>query len=448
MQIRAQAALFPCISIFEVIAIYTLLTKQKEFMKIPHNSTLDICMYQGGYGSGKTWVGSLLGLLLCRKYPSCTGLVCAKQFTLLKDTTLESYLTHLENLGYKSEKEYKYNKNDRKICLSNGSTIIFRGVENPEKIKSLNLHWIEIEEASQITEGAFRQLLGRLRAKPKEGWHNFRYRLFGHTNPQANKGWIYKKFVTNKQENCRLIIAPSSDNTFLPEHYIKSMQEDYDPEYYRINVLGEHGDYTSGLVVKYFSDSENIRKIPYDCNKTLYLTCDFNVDPMCWVLAHIEDNKIFFFDEIIIENTTTQQTIDEFIRKYPEHKGEIVINGDASGDNRSAQSEFTNYMIMKRSLENYGYKPKFKLKNFNPPILNRIQAFNAKVCNSCGDRNLFIDNRCKKLLYNIYNLSFKEGSSIVNIPSLKQIANEHDLKFLEHPFDAASYLVEYYFPIK
>ena len=61
MKIRAQAALFPCISIFEVIAIYTLLTKQKEFMKIPHNSTLDICMYQGGYGSGKTWVGSLFG---------------------------------------------------------------------------------------------------------------------------------------------------------------------------------------------------------------------------------------------------------------------------------------------------------------------------------------------------------------------------------------------------
>ena len=127
-------------------------------------------MYQGGYGSGKTWVGSLLGLLLSRKYPSCTGLVCAKQFTLLKDTTLEAYLMHLENMGYKYDIGYKYNKNDRKISLSNGSTIIFRGVENPEKIKSLNLHWIEIEEASQITENAFRQLLGRLRAKPRPEW--------------------------------------------------------------------------------------------------------------------------------------------------------------------------------------------------------------------------------------------------------------------------------------
>ena len=42
----------------------------------------------------------------------------------------------------------------------------------------------------------------------------------------------------------------------------------------------------------------------------------------------------------------------------------------------------------------------------------------------------------------------KEGTSIVDVPSLKQIKNDHDLKFLEHPFDAASYLVDYYFPIK
>ncbi|MBP3846777.1 hypothetical protein J6I39_03405 [bacterium] len=51
-------------------------------------------------------------------------------------------------------------------------------------------------------------------------------------------------------------------------------------------------------------------------------------------------------------------------------------------------------------------------------------------------------------MHNVYNLSFKEGTSIVDVPSLKQIKNDHDLKFLEHPFDAASYLVDYYFPIK
>ena len=49
------------------MAIYKLLDKQKEFIEIPHSNSLDVAMYQGGYGSGKTWCGSLLGILLAQK---------------------------------------------------------------------------------------------------------------------------------------------------------------------------------------------------------------------------------------------------------------------------------------------------------------------------------------------------------------------------------------------
>lgn len=56
-------------------------------------------------------------------------------------------------------------------------------------------------------------------------------------------------------------------------------------------------------------------------NLPLHLTCDFNVDPMCWCLAHKDDKNIYFFDELVIENTTTQQAIDEFLRRYPNHQG-------------------------------------------------------------------------------------------------------------------------------
>mgnify|MGYP003293791030 CR=1 FL=1 len=88
----------------------------------------------------------------------------------------------------------------------------------------------------------------------------------------------------------------------------------------------------------------------------------------------------------MIEKTTTQQCIEEFIRRYPNHKSEIIINGDASGDNRSTQSEYTNYAIIKNALLEYGYKDiKFRLRDYNPPILNRISAFNARVKNSKGE---------------------------------------------------------------
>ena len=41
---------------------YNLLDKQKEYIEIPHNESLDVAVYQGGYGSGKTWCGALLGI--------------------------------------------------------------------------------------------------------------------------------------------------------------------------------------------------------------------------------------------------------------------------------------------------------------------------------------------------------------------------------------------------
>ncbi len=429
---------------------YKLLDKQKEFIEIPHSQSLDVAIYQGGYGSGKTWCGSLLGILLAKKYPGSRGLVGAKEYELVRKTTLVAYLDHLENFGYKEDKDYTYNKVDKIIKFSNGSEILFSSLEDPEKFKSLNLHWAEIEEASQISDSSFKQLLGRLRNTYRgKNWVDFRYRLFGHTNPQAEKGWIWQRFVEHAKENYRLIIAPTTNNIHLPKHFIESMKESFDEEYYKINVLGEFGDYSSGLVVKGFSE-ENKLKLKYNPNLPLHLTCDFNVDPMCWALAHKDEDNVYFFDEIVIENTSTQQCIEEFIRRYPKHKSDIIINGDASGDNRSTQSEYTNYAIIKKALYNYGYdKVKFKLRDYNPPILSRISAFNARVKNSNNERHLFIDpRRCKWILYNIYNLSFKEGTSIVNVPTHNQIKTNRDYKFLEHPFDAISYLVEYYWKLR
>ena len=188
----------------------------------------------------------------------------------------------------------------------------------------------------------------------------------------------------------------------------------------------------------------------YNPDLPLHLTCDFNVDPMAWAVAHKDKDNVYFFDEIVIENTSTQQCIEEFLRRYPNHKSEIIVNGDASGDNRSTQSEYTNYAIIKKALKEHGYEDvKFRLRDYNPPILNRISAFNARVKNSKGERHLFVDpRRCKWILYNIYNLSFKEGTSIVDVPTHTQIKSNREFKFLEHPFDAVSYLVEYYWRLR
>ena len=425
---------------------YKLLKAQREFLEIPHNYTLDVAVYQGGYGSGKTFAGSLLGILLALKYPGIRGLVGAQTYTLVRDTTLQTYFEHLEQIGFAEGKDYEWSSSLQKLTFKNGSEILFRHFDEPNKLKSLNLGFVEIEEMSDIPYDTFKVLLSRMRQRPRKDWKHFTYRIFGHTNPELQRGWIYKTFVENPAVNYRLITAPTTQNIYLPEGFCDELKKVYDEQYYKIFVLAQNGDYSSGLVVKDFTD-ENIKNISYQPEMDLHISCDFNVYPMCWVLAHKTEDKVFYFDEIAMENTTTARACEEFCRRYPNHKGKIIINGDASGDNRSCTSEYTNYVIIKKKLLQYGYDVEIRIKAYNPPIKTRIAAFNAKIRNADGEICLYVDKKCEKLLYNIYNLKYKEGTSRIDIPTYQQIKQSKELKFLSHPMDAASYLVDFYWPI-
>ena len=425
---------------------YKLLKAQREFLEIPHNYSLDVAVYQGGYGSGKTFSGSLLGILLAQKYPGIRGLVGAQTYTLVRDTTLQSYFEHLENINFKEGEDFEWSSSLQKLIFKNGSEILFKHFDEPNKLKSLNLGFVKIEEMSDIPYDTFKVLLSRMRQRRKKEWQNFTYRIFGHTNPEMQRGWVYKTFIDNPAPNYRLITAPTTENIYLPEGFCDELKKIYDEQYYRIFVLAQNGEYNNGLVIKDFTD-ENIKEIKYQPEMDLHISCDFNVDPMCWVFAHKTEDKVFYFDEIAMENTTTAKACEEFCRRYPAHKGRIIINGDASGDNRSCTSEYTNYVIIKKKLLQYGYDVEIQIKAYNPPIKNRIMAFNSKVRNAEGEICLYVDKKCEKLLYNIYNLKYKEGTSRIDIPTYQQIKQSKELKFLSHPMDAASYLVDFYWPI-
>lgn len=284
---------------------------QQAFVHAGSDSAIevDIALYQGGFGSGKTWIGSLLGILLARKYPEKLGLVVSKTYPLLRDTTLKTYLEHLETMGFREGKHYQYVRADAKLIFTvyGSSEILFRSLQTPEKLKSINASWIHIEEASQLTESDFLMLLSRLRGNVP------RLRLFAHTNPQANKDWIWQYFVARKTQTARIqyrrIIAPSTENIHLPPGYLENMATQYGAAYYKMNVLGQDGEATEGLVCKSWSEANVDRALRYDPEQVLYLSCDFNVDPMCWVIAHrvlLPGNmsQYEFIDELCISTYT------------------------------------------------------------------------------------------------------------------------------------------------
>ena len=428
----------------------TLLPAQRKFIEIPDDippMTQYISLYQGGFGAGKTFSGSLKGLIIAFKYPGSEGLVGAATYALLSQTTLPKYKEHLDNLGYL----YDWNEKRQTLTLSNGSTILFKHFEDPEDLKSIDKHWCEIEEMSQISEASFNMLLSRIRKAPKPEWGDkFIWQIFGHSNPQASKGWIYEKFKKNPKPNFRRIIAPTTENYHLPQDFVQNLKDTYSEEYFAINVLGEDDNSSSALVIKGFNEDVQIREdILIDERFPLHLTCDFNVDPMCWYLCQDYNNSTYVLYEFVIENTTTdaaaQIVADRLGDKYKRHP--IILNGDATGLSKTTRG--TDFVLLKQVLYNNGFTNlKIETLKKNPSIEWRISCFNNWIQDSEGKHHLYIHSQCKYLIYNFQNVELKPGTNKPKVPGSRELARDPKAKYLVHPIDAVSYLVCKYHPIQ
>jgi PBSX family phage terminase large subunit len=434
-----------------------LLPKQWEVFHTKDGVDFDIKLYQGGVGAGKTFLGALTGNKVLKANPGATWLVVADTWERLKLTTWETWFDLLDGASIK----FKANKSDHVITIPgwDNARVIFKGLEDPFSLRSVNGIGAHVEEASMLSEAAFLELLGRLR-QAKSGTP---INVILTTNPQTTRGWLHTHFVEKAgiektivrgkevAINRQRVIARTIDNPHVSDAFIGTLETSYDEDMYRIMVLGEDGDYTAGLVCKSWSRS-NIERTPYRPERTIYLSCDFNIDPNCWVMAHRFNNEYHYFGEMCLENSTTVQSAEEFYRRYGKHEAGVIITGDSSGQSRSTQAAdalTNNYTIIRNTLSGLGMRNiELSLRNRNPEIQARTTAWNAAVKNSLGVQRVFVDPSCKWLIWNCENLRYIPGSSVIFEPTLKMIEKDPKLKFTKHVWDAASYLVERYDPVK
>lgn len=191
-------------------------------------------VYYGGAGSGKSY-GAFQKVLLKALKSKRRVLVVRKVGATLKVSVWALMLSLLNASGMYSFS--KINKSDFEIELPNGSIFIFKGLDDPEKIKSItDITDIVIEEATELTEDEFTQL--NLRLRPKENNPQI-YMMF---NPISKTNWVYNYFFCgNKPDNCLVISTTYKDNKFLSKDYCKELEKlkDRNPAYYRIYALGE-----------------------------------------------------------------------------------------------------------------------------------------------------------------------------------------------------------------
>lgn len=118
-------------------------------------------VYYGGAGSGKSY-GAAQKVLLKAMNRRRKVLVVRKVGVTLRDSIFQLFLDLLVEAGILQS--CVVNRTDMRITLPNGSMLLFKGLDDREKIKSITgITDIVIEEATELTEDDFTQLDLRLR---------------------------------------------------------------------------------------------------------------------------------------------------------------------------------------------------------------------------------------------------------------------------------------------
>lgn len=187
------------------------------------NYSTRVNVFYGGAGSGKSKfvVQKMLYKLLNDKR-KC--LVTRKVNNTIRDSIFAEFKTLIGDLGIYDQ--CNINKTDMTIELPNGSQFIFKGLDDSEKVKSIQgLDDIIIEEATEISQQDFIQLNLRLRSKkPNQQIHI----MF---NPVSKANWVYKTFFENEYKGALIIKTTYKDNKFLPKEYIEGIENLKDTNY-------------------------------------------------------------------------------------------------------------------------------------------------------------------------------------------------------------------------
>ena len=142
---------------------WTLNPAQWSFVACPSRFSF----YVGGVGAGKTFAGAVRAILRGVEHPGALGLIGAPTYTMLRDATQRTFFALLPPALVRV-----YNKSEHHLTLTNGSEILFRSLDQPDRVRGLNLAWFWLDEAPLCGYYAWQVLKGRLRQRgyPTAAW--------------------------------------------------------------------------------------------------------------------------------------------------------------------------------------------------------------------------------------------------------------------------------------
>ena len=314
---------------------------------------------RGGAGSGKSVFATQKIIARILNEQGHKFLVLRKVGSTIKNSVFALFKQIIisENL----QDLFIINKSDFTItCKINNNQIIFSGLDDAEKIKSIaGITGAWCEEATEFT---------------LEEWNQIQLRIRGqHKN--------YVQFM--------LTFNPISET-----HWLKA----------------EFWD----------KDDDDVLKLvtTYKPHLPLHISVDFNVLPHCSMgIFQIENGNIYMVDEIALEHprNLTKDMALEFKRKYSTHVGGLFIYGDVAGRHSDTRSEagHNDYSILMLHLAQF--KPQLRVGIKAPSIAMSTNFLNGILE---GDEliklSFEVSPECKKMIADLsYLKQNAEGGKLI-----------------------------------
>lgn len=304
--------------------------------------------------------------MLALTTPKGVGLVGATTYPQLEQTSKKQILDMLPEHFIES-----VDKKNNVWTLTNGYEILFRSFDDEQKLRSLNLCHVWLEEANGTDFSIYTQLLTRLRHHATK-----EHKVLISTNPSMN--WIRQeillksdaiigskeKYVQDKDDvdkNISTHIAATEMNTFLPPNYVSDLKVGK-PKHWIDRYLYGSFNMSEGAVYPNFSttivdiDPSEIRKNVKEKGWKVLGSADFGiVDNTVLLLAALDpyNGIVYVYDEYVANRVgipTHSKEMKKRIEHVP-HGALIKLMGDPSGkkknlsDNRSVFSHYAEYGI-------------------------------------------------------------------------------------------------------
>jgi hypothetical protein len=316
------------------------------------------------------------------------------------------------------------------------SSLELRGADNPDSLRGVALDKLLLDEldfwtAPEMAYGAvLRPMLVTTRGSLVAAGSPNGFRLlkdFYDRGQRGEHGWASWLMKTSQ------FVAPAGH--IDPEEY-EASKRDMDSRTFNQEWEAEFAN-AIGRACYAWSEG-NVRRVQYDPMQDIVVSMDFNVAPAAAIFAHVEGNQVVHqFGELNIRDAWTQVVADEIVRKFANHQAKISFFGDPSGTKRKSSSKQTDWQIVEAAARlKWGNRASF---HYDRGIISeraKINALNARICNSLGDRRYYVDPSCKESIKDFEQVTCAPDGSV----------EKRDLS-RTHWFDAAGYLCEKKWPI-